>query len=76
VRTIKEACLNRLIFVGKRSLRRAMGEFVTHYHHEPQSSGLGQCLDFPRRRSHASDDRVVRRERLGGLLKYYHRAAA
>ena len=31
VRTIKEACLNRLIFVGERSLRRAIVEFVTHY---------------------------------------------
>jgi hypothetical protein len=28
VRTIKEACLNRMIFVGERSLRRAITEFA------------------------------------------------
>jgi hypothetical protein len=30
VRTIKEGCVNRIIFVGERSLRRAITEFVTH----------------------------------------------
>jgi transposase InsO family protein len=29
VRTIKESCLNRLILVGERALRHAVGEFVT-----------------------------------------------
>ena len=53
VRTIKEACLNRLIFVGERSLRRAIGEFVTHYHHERNHQGLGNVLIFPAARSHA-----------------------
>ena len=39
VRTIKESCLNRLILVGERSLRRAVAEFVTHYHHERNHQG-------------------------------------
>jgi transposase InsO family protein len=47
VRTIKEACLNRVIFVGERSLRRAICEFVTHYHHERNHQGLGNVLIFP-----------------------------
>jgi len=47
VRTIKEACLNRLIFVGERSLGRAIGEFVTHYRHERNHQGLGNVLIFP-----------------------------
>jgi hypothetical protein len=76
VRTIKEACLNRLIFVGERSLRRAIGEFVTHYHHERNHQGLGNVLLFPHRAQTRNDKRVVCRERLGGLLKYYHRPAA
>jgi transposase InsO family protein len=76
VRTIKEACLNRLIFVGERSLRQAIGEFVTHYHHERNHQGLGNVLIFPASVHPRSDDRVACRERLGGLLKYYHRAAA
>ena len=76
VRTIKEACLNRGIFVGERSLRRAVAEFVTHCHQERNHQGLGNILIFPASAHTPSDDRVVCCERLGGLLKYYHRAAA
>jgi len=76
VRTIKEACLNRLIFVGERSLRRAIGEFVMHYHHERNHQGMGNVLIFPAGAHTPGDDRVVCRGRLGGLLKYYYRAAA
>jgi len=75
VRTIKEACLNRLIFVGERSLRRAITEFVTHYHYERNHQGLGNVLIFPTRVQPRNADSVVCRERLGGLLKYYHQPA-
>jgi transposase InsO family protein len=75
VRTIKKACLNRLI-VGEGSLRRAIGEFVTHYHHERNHQGLGNVLIFPTGVHPRRDGRVACRERLGGVLKYYHRAAA
>ena len=34
VRTIKESCLEWMIFFGEGSLRRAMREFVEHYHRE------------------------------------------
>ena len=34
VRSIKEECLSRLIFVGQASLRHAVGEYVAHYHGE------------------------------------------
>jgi hypothetical protein len=44
VRSIKESCLNRLILFGERSLRRAIREFVAHYHHE-RSSGAQQSTD-------------------------------
>ena len=75
-RTIKEACLNRMIFIGERSLRRAIAEFVTHDHHERNHQGLGNVLIFPAGAHPRSNDRVVCRERLGGLLTYYHRPAA
>src|SRR6266851_8039347 len=41
VRTIKESCLDRMILVGEGSLRRAVGEFIEHYHHERNHQGLG-----------------------------------
>ena len=34
VRSIKEECLDRMIFVGQGALRRAITEFVAHYHRE------------------------------------------
>ena len=76
VRSIKESCLNRLILVGEDSLRRAVREFVAHYHHERNHQGLGNVLIFPRSVQTRSDNPIVCRERLGGLLKYYHRPAA
>jgi hypothetical protein len=31
VRSIKEECLDRMIFIGQASLRRAVAEYMTHY---------------------------------------------
>jgi transposase InsO family protein len=76
VRTIKESCLERLILAGEASLRRAVGEFVEHYHHERNHQGLDNQLIVPRATPTIGDGRILSRERLGGLLKYYHRPAA
>jgi putative transposase len=76
VRTIKESCLDRLILVGEPSLRRAVREFVAHYHEERNHQGLGNVLIFPVGDQAPVHDVIACRERLGGLLKYYHRPAA
>ena len=73
VRSIREECLNRLIPLGERHLRRALAEFVVHYHRERNHQGLDNAL-IDRVASH-SGAAVRRRQRLGGLLSYYHRAA-
>jgi putative transposase len=75
VRTIKESCLDRLILIGEGSLRRAIGDFIAHYHRERNHQGLGNQLiiRMPERRQQST---IACRERLGGLLKYYHRPAA
>jgi transposase InsO family protein len=74
VRSIKEECLNRLIPIGERHCRRAMTEYVEHYHEERNHQGLeNRLISGPlviRRGS-----RVRRRPRLGGLLNFYERAA-
>jgi transposase InsO family protein len=75
VRTIKESCLDRLILVGEGSLRRAVREFIEHYHLERNHQGLGNQLILPVA-AHTRDVGIVSRDRLGGLLKYYHRPAA
>jgi len=76
VRTIKESCLDRLILVGEASLRRAVAEFMEHYHRERNHQGLGNQLIVPVPARASGDERILSRERLGGLLKYYHRPAA
>ncbi|HEY1213695.1 MAG TPA: hypothetical protein VGE93_08690, partial [Bryobacteraceae bacterium] len=73
--SIKESCLNRLILFGEHSLRRAIREFVTHYHQERNHQGLDNRLIVSDIISEASDP-IRRRERLGGMLNYYCRAAA
>ena len=76
VRTIKESCLDRMIFFGEDSLRRAINEFVRYYHHERNHQGLGNRILDPQEQICISDGSVECRERLGGLLRYYHRQAA
>src|SRR4030095_2716136 len=47
VRSIKDECLDRMIFVGQGSLRRAVGEYMTHYHAERNHQGLENRLIVP-----------------------------
>jgi len=76
VRTIKESCLDRIILVGEASLRRAVREFADHYHHERNHQGLGNRLIVPLTKQPHHEGSITCRERLGGMLKYYHRPAA
>src|SRR5438445_7964317 len=43
-RSLREECLNRMIFFGESALRWAVGEFVSHYHQEQNHQGLGNRL--------------------------------
>ncbi len=78
VRSAKEEALSNLILFGEASLRHVLNEYTSHYHKERPHQGKGNVLLFPlNRQSSPSSVRPVRcRERLGGLLKYYHREAA
>lgn len=76
VRTIRESCLERMIFFGEASLRTAISEFVSHYHCDRNHQGLANCLIIPNETKVASTGTVRRRQRLGGMLNYYHREAA
>lgn len=76
VRTIKESCLERLILFGEGSVRRAASEFTVHYHGERNHQGLDNKLICPDPNPVYGGGEVKRRERLGGLLNYYHRTAA
>jgi putative transposase len=76
VRSVKEECLSRVILFGERSLRRALSEYVDHFHAERNHQGRGNVLLFPRATAWQCEGPMQCRERLGGLLRYYHREAA
>jgi len=76
VRSIKEESLSRMIFVGQASLRHAITQYMSHYHGERNHQGLGNRLLQPRADIDKRHGQSKRRQRLGGMLSYYHRAAA
>ena len=76
VRTIKETCLERLILFGESSLRRALHEFVMHYHRERNHQGLNNQLIMKDEFCVVGSGAIQRRQRLGGMLNYYYRQAA
>ena len=65
-----------MIFVGQGSLCRAISEYMTHYHGERNHPGLDNRLIGPYAGEAANEGRVRRRQRLGGMLNFYHRMAA
>jgi len=76
VRTIKEDCLERMILFGEQSLRNAIRDFSAHYHGEQNHQGLDNRLITPDKTIGVIEGTVRRRQRLGGMLKYYYRDAA
>jgi transposase InsO family protein len=77
VRSVKQECLSKLILFGESSLLRALNEFVEHYHAERNHQGKGNVLLFSSMDAKNANgvSMVQRRQRLGGLLNYYCRAA-
>ena len=78
VKSVKVECLSKLILFGEASLRRALREYLVHYHAERNHQGKDNVLLFPtaaRAINHGGCS-VGRKQRLGGLLKYYHLEAA
>ena len=76
VRSVKEVCLCKVILIGERSLRRALNEYVQHYHSERNHYGKGNVLLFPWGANTRRDGPAQCRERMGGLMRYYHQEAA
>ena len=65
-----------MIFNGQASLRRAIGEYMSHYHEERNHQGLNNTLIRADLVNAANDAFIHRRQRLAGMLNYYYRAAA
>jgi putative transposase len=74
--SLKSEALDHMIFFGEQSLRRAVGSFLKHYHEERNHQGLSNKIIDPNDEVDAIAGKIECREQLGGILKYYHRAAA
>jgi hypothetical protein len=72
---IKSVCLNRMIFVGQAWLRRAVAEYLDHYHGERNHQGLDNRLIRAVPSSLQEAGMVRRKQRLGGMLNFYCREA-
>lgn len=76
VRTIKESCLDRMIFFGEALLRTAVQNFVKHDHSEQNHQGIENRIIRPEAGHLAAKGAIERRQRLGGMLNYHYRDAA
>jgi len=77
VQSVKTEALSKMILFGERSLRHVLSESMAYYHTERPHQGKGNVILFPSAEVTPNPDSPIEcRERLGGLLKYYHRQAA
>jgi putative transposase len=76
VKSIKTECLDQFVLFGENSLRHVIREYLAHNHAERNHQGLDNVIPFPAPRLEPLAGRLVKAERLGGLLKFYHRQAA
>jgi putative transposase len=74
VRSVKKECLSKMIILGEPMLRRVLNEYLNHYHAERNHQGL-KAIPFPAPElSRGSPTgRILRRQRLGGILNFYYR---
>nr|NIO28578.1 transposase [Candidatus Latescibacterota bacterium]NIO56202.1 transposase [Candidatus Latescibacterota bacterium] len=75
-RSLKEECLERMIFFGEKSLRKTINTFLGHFRMERNHQGIENRLIEPGEEVGPRDGDVLCRERLGGTLRYYYRKAA
>ena len=73
VRSIKEECLGRMILFGEGHLGHAIDQYLEHYDTERNHQGIGNELIDGRQRLGFGAIRSA--DRLGGILRSYHRAA-
>jgi putative transposase len=75
VRSVREECLDRLIILNERHLRRVLKEYVTYYDERRPHQGLDQ--DSPLGLEPVSmEGSIRRRDVLRGIIRDYYREVA
>ena len=76
VRSIKEEALSQMVLLGEDALSYTIQQYVSHYHAERNHQGRANQLLAPEPDLGNHSGQVRRRDRLGGLLRYYYRDVA
>jgi putative transposase len=77
VRTVRSECLGWLLIVNRRHLEGVLRVYVDHYNRERPHRGLAlRPPDRDERRETSAVGEIRRRDRLGGLIHEYYKAAA
>jgi transposase InsO family protein len=74
--SIRRECLDHVIVVGERHLRRILSDYLTYYHGSRTHLSLEKDAPTPRRAQAISDGAVVEFPEVGGLHHRYERYAA
>jgi putative transposase len=75
VRSVREECLDKLIILNERHLRRVMREYVEFFNTARPHQGIDQQIPIPPT-GHQTDGPVRCRNVLGGIIHDYYRDAA
>jgi transposase InsO family protein len=77
VRTVRAECLDWLLIIGRRHLETVLGIYTAHYNRARPHRGLALLTpDSTNTDPPPTAGEIKRRDRLGGLIHEYHRAAA
>jgi putative transposase len=76
VRTVRNECLDWMLILGRRHLEHVLRIYVQHYNRERPHRGLALTQPEPAEIKLSPGGEVHRRDRLGGLIHEYYRAAA
>jgi putative transposase len=74
--SIRRECLNHVIVLGERHLRRLLTAYLTYYHGARTPLALEKDAPTPRRVQTPTEGRVVAFPEVGGLHHRYERRAA
>ena len=77
ISSARRECLDRMLITGERHLRLVLGEYVDHYdlHRPHRALQQGPPVARPHPPALGANVRVLRRDRLGGLIHEYSQVA-
>jgi putative transposase len=76
VRTVRAECLDWLLILNRRHLERVLRVYVHHYNRERPHRALELRPPEPKAHARSAAGEIHRRDRLGGLIHEYYKAAA